>query len=217
MGNAASIGGRHTLLTSVLSQLSLYHMSMWLMSKTFVEKLDKHRRKFFWQGCCKKKRYYLVKWNRVCRSKDKGGLGVKDLRKQNISLLVKWWWKLETQNGIWQDLVKARYFSNKTVANVEPRFNDSPCWKALLKVKELYMVGRKIKLESGNLTRIWKDSVNGLVLFSVQFPHHFDICTDQDCTVDSFYTVEVAFFFRRHLNPTLAEQWREMCDHISKL
>lgn len=86
VGNAASIGGRHTLLTSVPSQLSLYHMSMWLMSKTFVEKLDKHRRKFFWQGCCKKKRYYLVKWNRVCRSKDKGGLGVKDLRKQNISL-----------------------------------------------------------------------------------------------------------------------------------
>ena len=46
-------------------QLSLYHMSMWLMSKTFIERLDKHGRKFFWHGCNKKNRYYLVKWKRV--------------------------------------------------------------------------------------------------------------------------------------------------------
>uniref|UniRef100_A0A453BTU3 Reverse transcriptase domain-containing protein n=1 Tax=Aegilops tauschii subsp. strangulata TaxID=200361 RepID=A0A453BTU3_AEGTS len=118
IGNAASSGGRLTLLTSVLSLLSLYHMSMWLMSKTFIERLDKHRRKFFWHGCNKKNRYYLVKWKRVCRLKGKGGLGVKDLRKQNISLMVKWWSKLETQIGVWQNLVRARYLQNKSVATV---------------------------------------------------------------------------------------------------
>lgn len=101
IGNAASMGGRHTLLDSVVTQLSLYHMSMWLMNKTFIEKLDKHRRRFFWQGCNKKRRYYLVKWSKICRSKNKGGLGIIDLRKQNISLMVKWWWKLERQNGLW--------------------------------------------------------------------------------------------------------------------
>jgi hypothetical protein len=42
-----------------------------------------------------KKRHYVGKWWRVCRSKKKGGLGVKDLRKWNISLLCKWWWNLE--------------------------------------------------------------------------------------------------------------------------
>ena len=95
-------------------------MSMWLMNKNFIEKLAKHRMRFFWQGCNKKKRYYLVKWNRICRSRDKGGLGIKDLRKQNISLMVKWWWKLETQNGLWQEIVRARYLRNKSVADVTP-------------------------------------------------------------------------------------------------
>jgi len=33
-------------------------------------------------------------------------LGVKDLRKMNISLLCKWWWKLEHEQGLWQDIVK---------------------------------------------------------------------------------------------------------------
>ena len=50
IGNATSMGGRLTLLDSVLTQLSIFHMSMWLMNKTSIEKLDKHRRRFFWQG-----------------------------------------------------------------------------------------------------------------------------------------------------------------------
>jgi hypothetical protein len=62
-------------------------MSMFLLNKTFIEKLDKHRRSFFWAGKKKKRKYHMVKWSRICRSKIKGGLGVKDLRKQNISLL----------------------------------------------------------------------------------------------------------------------------------
>lgn len=47
----------------------------------------------------------MVRWTRICRSKEKSGLGIKVLRKQNISLLVKWWWKLETQNGLWQTVI----------------------------------------------------------------------------------------------------------------
>jgi hypothetical protein len=31
--------------------------------------------------------------------KSKGGLGVKDLNKFNISLMCKWWWKLENEDG----------------------------------------------------------------------------------------------------------------------
>lgn len=117
-----------------------------------------------------------MKWRRICRSKEKGGLGIKDLRKQNISLMVKWWWKLETQKGLWQDIVRARYLRNKTVADVTPRFSDSPCWKALLKVKEVYMIGRKIETKSWNITRMWKDSINRLPPLQEQYPQMFDIC-----------------------------------------
>jgi len=41
------------------------------------------------------KKYHLVRWETITKPKEKGGLGVKDLRKMNISLLCKWWWKLE--------------------------------------------------------------------------------------------------------------------------
>lgn len=140
---------------------------------------------------------------------------MKDLRKQNISLMVKWWWKLDTQKGIWQDIIKARYLSNKTVAMVGPRFSDSPCWKALLMVKEIYMIGRKIKLGSGALDRLWKDSINGITPFCDQFPRLFDICNEQDCTVDSFDSISISSLFRRRLDPNLTEQWHNMCNAVS--
>jgi hypothetical protein len=39
----------------------------------------------------------------VCKAKKKGGLCIKHLRKVNISLLYKWWWMFENEEGLWQD------------------------------------------------------------------------------------------------------------------
>ena len=41
-----------------------------------------------------------MKWDVICLDKKKGGLGIKDIFKMNISLLCKWWWKLEKEDGL---------------------------------------------------------------------------------------------------------------------
>ena len=84
-----SIAGRSTLINSSLNNAPIYHMSIYLLPKTIVHKLDKIRRRFFWQGGGTKKKYHLVKWEKICKHKKKGGLGIKDVRKMNISLLWK--------------------------------------------------------------------------------------------------------------------------------
>ena len=118
--------------------------------------------------------------------------------------MVKWWWKIETQNGVCQDIVRARYLRNKTVAEVGPIFSDSPCWKVLLKVKEVYMVGRKIHTESGNIARVWVDSINGLPPFQEKFPQLFAVCNDPGCTVDKVNLANNNTFFRRGLTAELS-------------
>jgi hypothetical protein len=87
---AMSIAGRTTLINSSLTSTFIYHMSMYLLPKTIVNELDKQRRKFFWQGGGHKKKYHLVRWEVICKSK-KGGLGIMSIEKMNISLLCKWW------------------------------------------------------------------------------------------------------------------------------
>ena len=74
-GSALSLGGRLTLLNACLSSIPIYSMSLYLLPKTILEKIDNIRKRFFWQGGSLKKKYYLVKWIRICQLKKKGGLG----------------------------------------------------------------------------------------------------------------------------------------------
>jgi hypothetical protein len=91
---------RNTLINASLVNSIIYHITMFLMPKTIIKRLDKHRRKFFWQGGSLKRKYHLVRWQKICRSKKKGGLGIKNLWKMNIALLCKWWWSIENETGL---------------------------------------------------------------------------------------------------------------------
>jgi hypothetical protein len=213
-----SSGGKKILIDASLSSVLYYPMSMFLLKKSFIEKVDKHRRRFFWQKNKNKKSYHMVRWTKVYRSKNKGGLGIKNLRRQNISLLVKWWWKLDKSDGLWQSIVKARYLRNKTVASVTSRFSDFPCWKSLLKVKDIYLAGRKISLNNGSIVRFWKDSWgNNQPPLCDGFPGLFEICQLQDCTIKDFAEAELYMPFRRRLHDTLLDQWNEILRRFNDL
>jgi hypothetical protein len=54
-----------------------------------------------------------VKWLEICKPKKEGGLGIKDLRLMNSSLLTKWRWKLVTNlEELWKKVVVAKYGDN---------------------------------------------------------------------------------------------------------
>jgi hypothetical protein len=91
MGGAMSIGGRLIKIDSCLFNSAVYQMSMRLLHKTTIEEIKKPIRAFFWAGDANKRKYHFVKWRWICKPKSKGGLGVKDLHKFNISLMCKWW------------------------------------------------------------------------------------------------------------------------------
>ena len=112
---------------------------MYLLPKLIHEKLDKQRRTFFWQGGGQKKKYHLLRWDIINKSKTYGGLGIKNIHKMNVSLLCKWWWKLEAENGIWLQIVTKKYMSRDTVGSVRHKIDDSSIWSDLLKVKSIYL------------------------------------------------------------------------------
>jgi hypothetical protein len=90
-GNMLSIGGQLTLLNSVLSSIPLYTLSIYKISQTVLDQIDKIRRRFLWQGADgSKKKYFLVNWYRACLAKEFGGLGILDLKQMNIALMLKW-------------------------------------------------------------------------------------------------------------------------------
>jgi len=156
-GNSLSIAGRKTLIDSSLSNAPFYQMSIYMLPKTITYKLDKIRRTFFLaRGGGTKKKYHLIKWTKICKSKKKGGLGIKSIRKMNISLLCKWLWKLETEDGVWQQIINFKYLKNDSICTVKHRQTNSAIWSDLLKIRDVYLQGRKMKVGNGQKTLFWK-------------------------------------------------------------
>lgn len=70
-------------------------------------------REFLWGGVRGGRRICWVKWKRICQPKCKGGLGVRDVKRVNLSLLPKWKWRL-LQDGIplWKVVLIEKYGEN---------------------------------------------------------------------------------------------------------
>ena len=112
-----SYAGKLALMNSLVTSLAIYPMGVLRLPRKIIEQLDKIRRHCLW---IKKtddgdKCNSLAAWDMVCRPKEKGGLGVLNLKVQNDALLLKLLHKFYNQLDIpWVSLIWKTYY----VANI---------------------------------------------------------------------------------------------------
>ncbi|GJT43312.1 RNA-directed DNA polymerase, eukaryota, reverse transcriptase zinc-binding domain protein [Tanacetum coccineum] len=103
-----SIGGRLTLLKSVLGSIPIFHMSIYRAPLSVLRTLESIRSKFFKGHDINSNKASWVNWKKVLASKEKGGLGVSSLFALNRGLMFKWIWRFYTQNTLlWVRVIKA--------------------------------------------------------------------------------------------------------------
>nr|GFB07203.1 RNA-directed DNA polymerase, eukaryota [Tanacetum cinerariifolium] len=107
-----SIGGRLTLLKSVLGASPLYTMSIFKVPRGVLEEMEAIRNYFFNGADSLDKKITWVAWDKVLAAKIKGGLGVSSFYALNRALLLKWVWIFVSQDGsLWFRVVQALYGS----------------------------------------------------------------------------------------------------------
>lgn len=105
-----SFGGRIVLLNSVLNSIPIFYLSFMRMPVIVWKKLIRIQREFLWGGVSGGKKISWVKWSTVCQPKEEGGLGVRDIRVVNISLLAKWrWMVIHGDNLLWKEVLLEKY------------------------------------------------------------------------------------------------------------
>jgi hypothetical protein len=119
-------------------------------------------------------------------SRQKGGLGIKDIRTMNACLLCKWRWKVDNETGIWQDIMKAKYLSKAVLGNVTHKLDDSPIWCDLQNVNHLYMKRRTCKIQSGETVLFWLDRWSKDGPLCTKQPILFELCDEKEITVKKF-------------------------------
>lgn len=70
-----TLGGRKVLIDTSLSSIPIYHMSMYLIPKTNIGRMDKTRKRFFWQGGSHKKKLPSCQMETNLQAKKKGWVG----------------------------------------------------------------------------------------------------------------------------------------------
>lgn len=96
-GRWLSWAGRLTLIKSVLAALPIYMMSCLPLLGSINDKCSQKLRQFFLQGTSDQKKLPLISWEKVCRSREATGAGIKQLSLQNKALGGKLAWKIYEQ------------------------------------------------------------------------------------------------------------------------
>ncbi|WMV45921.1 hypothetical protein MTR67_039306 [Solanum verrucosum] len=105
-----SLGGRLTLINSVLDSMPTYIISLFPISDGVIERLDVLRRNFLSEGNSETKKFHLVKWDALIGSKQKGGTGVRILETQNQCLMMKWLWRFASSKlALWKEIIQLKY------------------------------------------------------------------------------------------------------------
>lgn len=134
-----------------------------------------------------------VRWKSVCQPKSKGGLGVRDIRLVNLSLLAKWRWGiLGGENSLWKDVLKEKYGDGVGIIVVDavavlPRYSSS-WWKGLVKLEggdAPSWFNNEVTRKVGNEvnTSFWSVAWRGEIAFRLKYPRLFSISNQKEASV----------------------------------
>jgi hypothetical protein len=186
-----SLGGRIVVINAVLNSLPIFFLSYMKMPVKVWREVVKIQRKFFWAGLVQTRRMCWIKWSAICKPKKEGGLGIKDLRLMNCSLLTKWRWKLlMANNELWKNVISARYGENALgkvwLGGEMLGAGTSVWWRDLGRIdvgSGWFAQAVSKRIGNGNSTRFWKEVWLGELSLESRFLRLFGISTQQEALV----------------------------------
>ncbi|WMV31780.1 hypothetical protein MTR67_025165 [Solanum verrucosum] len=157
-------------------------MSLFPIPAKVVKKLDKLRRNFLWKSNKEGKGYNFVNWKNVLLSKERGGLGIRNLRLQNESLLMKWLWRYtEEDAALWKEVIVAKYGElNSWCTKITSEPYGVGVWRTIRNLWPQMEGNVYIKVGNGNKTKFWKDGWIDQTSLRELFPDLFLICENPD-------------------------------------
>ena len=153
-----SKAGRIVLIQSNLETLPSHTMQCYKLPTRVTDQLDRLHRDFFWKNSSSHKGLPLVAWDKICRPKALGGLGLRKTLAVNTAFMAKLGWKMITQpENLWVQQMRAKYGEPDLYFAARAKPADSWVWKCLLRVRDFIKQGIRWKVGNGQSIKFWTD------------------------------------------------------------
>ena len=100
----------------------------------------------------------MIYWDKICRPKRTGGLGLRKMAAVNSVFLSKLTWKLFYCQSLWVEQMQAKYQLDENFFAIQPKNMDSWVWKCILKNRHHFRKGVRWKVGNGLNINFWLDN-----------------------------------------------------------
>ncbi|XP_018463709.1 uncharacterized protein LOC108834892 [Raphanus sativus] len=153
-----SQGGKEVLIKAVASALPVLPMSVYQLPKTVISGLSSEMARFWWDGLAFKRKIHWMSWEKLCLSKEDGGMGFRELECFNQALLAKQAWRMiQFEDCLMARVLKGKYFGEKRFLDVRMGNKVSYAWKSILFGRELLQKGLKYSVGDGRDIHVWSE------------------------------------------------------------
>lgn len=158
-GRFLSYAGRLQLLKSVIMSLANFWFSAFRLPRQCINGIEKLCAAFLWSGPELNTRKSKVSWKEVCKKKEEGGLGLRDLKEVNeVSCLKLIWRILSGQNSLWVQWIQKNLIRKGSFWSVKENSTiGSWMWKKILKTRDAAKEFHRVEVKNGESTSFWYD------------------------------------------------------------
>ncbi|KAA3472533.1 reverse transcriptase [Gossypium australe] len=151
--------GKEVFIKSVLQAIPTYAITCFLLPKAQCGDLESIFAKYWWQRGKNKKGIHWCQWKFICRPKEEGGMGFRNMSQFNLALLAKQGWRImNNADSLVTKVLKAKYFPNDQFLNSRMGNSYSYTWKSIWAAKDVLWKGLIWRVGTGTNISINNDA-----------------------------------------------------------